>query len=433
MKKISLILLASFLLAGLFMGGCGKEQATFPNQDLKGNPAHAGKIETVTIQSQYVGAEKTVKVYLPYGYDASKKYPVIYFLHGFGGDENSWLNKSLNKVADELIQDGTIQPMIFVMPNAENALGGSFYTNSIDTDPTRNPNLNPKMGFGFYEYYFIREVIPTIESKYSIDASKRAIEGHSMGGYGAMKLAMLYPTMFKSVAAHSGPLSFNDLFWGTGSNLLARIAMENDTNKVIDLKAVIADPMHHPITVTMFGLASAFSPHFGGPLTFDYVKYLQFPSFLAPKPNTIYQFPVSETPIDTLGPGPADDLYPGVDLPARITQPGVMADTVSSVIQKWLRHDCYTMLNTGKSYDGSDLDLQDFKKLKIYMDCGNQDDFDPMDDGAGFGIIGTNVAFDQLLTQKGIDHIFNRYTGAHSSDVYYRIEVALKFQNDALK
>jgi enterochelin esterase-like enzyme len=91
------------------------------------------------------------------------------------------------------------------------------------------------------------------------------------------------------------------------------------------------------------------------------------------------------------------------------------------------------MLETGKSYDGSDLDLADFKKLKIYMDCGNQDDFDPMDDGAGFGIIATNLDFDNLLTQKGIEHKFERYTGAHSSDVYYRIEVALKFQNEALK
>ncbi len=433
MKKITLILLASFLLASLFLGGCGKEQATFPGQDLKGNALHKGTIETVEIQSQFVGATKKVKVYLPYGYDpnGSKKYPVIYFLHGFGQDENAWLHHQLDKVADELIQDGTIQPMIFVMPNASNALGGSFYTNSIDTDPSRNPNLNPRMGFGFYEYYLIKEVIPTIEAKYKIDGNKRAIEGHSMGGYGAMKLAMLYPTLFKSVAAHSGPLSFHELFWGQGSNLLQRIATENDT--LIDPGKVAADPYHHVITITMFSLASAFSPHFGPAMSFDYVKYLKFPKFLAPKPETIYQFPVSTTPVDTMGPGIADDIYPGLDLPVRITQPGVTADTVASVVAKWMRHDCYNMLETGKSYDGTDLDLADFKKMKIYMDCGNQDDFDPMDDGAGFGIIGTNIAFDQLLTQKGIDHIFNRYTGAHSSDVYYRIEVALKFQNEALK
>ncbi len=432
MKKISLLLLAAFLVAAL-LAGCGKEQATFPNQDLKGNALHKGTIETVEIQSQFVGATKKVKVYLPYGYNPDKKYPVVYFLHGFGGDENSWLHHELDKVADELIQDGTIEPMIFVMPNAENALGGSFYTNSIDTDPKRNPNLDPRMGFGFYEYYFIKEVIPTIEAKYSIDPNRRGIEGHSMGGYGAMKLAMLYPTLFKAVVAHSGPLSFHELFWGQGSNLLQRIATESGNSPVIDLQGVIADPLHHPITVTMFGLASAFSPHFGPGLSFDYVKYLKFPAFLAPKPETIYQFPVSETPIDTVGPGPADDIYPGVDLPVRITQPGVTADTVTSVVNKWMRHDCYTMLETGKSYDGSDLDLADFKKLKIYMDCGNQDDFDPLDDGAGFGIIGTNIAFDQLLTQKGIEHVFDRYTGAHSSDVYYRIEVALKFQNEALK
>ncbi len=433
MKKIALFLLVIFAAAALFLAGCSKEQATFPNQDLKGNALHKGTIETVEIQSQFVGATKKVKVYLPYGYTPNKKYPVIYFLHGFGQDENAWLHHKLDKVADELIQDGTIEPMIFVMPNAENPLGGSFYTNSIDTDPERNPNLNPKMGFGLYEYYFIKEVIPTIEAKYSIDPNRRGIEGHSMGGYGAMKLAMLYPTLFKAVVAHSGPLSFHSLFWSQGSNLLQRIAVENGNNKVIDLQAVIDDPLHHVITITMFGMASAFTPHFGPPLGYDYVKYLKFPAFLAPKPETIYQFPVSETPVDTVGPGQADDIYPGVDLPVRIAQPGVKADTVTSVYNKWLLHDCYHMLETGKSYDGSDLDLADFKKLKIYMDCGNQDDFDPMDDGAGFGIIATNLDFDNLLTQKGIEHKFERYTGAHSSDVYYRIEVALKFQNEALK
>ena len=434
MKKIALLVLALTVMASLLIVSCGKKQATFPDQDLKGNALHPGTIETVTIQSQYVGEAKKVNVYLPYGYDpnGTKEYPVIYFLHGFGGNENSWFEGySLNKIADLLIENGIIQPMILVCPNANNALGGSFYTNSIDTNPKRNPTLNPKMGFGFYEYYFIKEVIPTIEAKYKIDPNKRGIEGHSMGGYGAMKLAMLYPTMFKSVAAHSGPLAFRELFWGTGSNLFQRIAAENDT--IISLQNAAADPMHHVLTVTMMGMAGAFSPHFGPGLGFDYVQYLKYPAFMKPKPSTIYQFPVSETPVDTVGPGPMDDIYPGVDLPVRIAQPKVMADTVTSVLNKWLTQDTYTMLQTGKSYDGSDLDLAAFKKLKIYMDCGNQDTFDPMNDGVGFGIIVEDIAFDQLLTSKGIDHTFNRYTGSHSSDVYYRIEVALKFQNKALK
>ena len=433
MKHVHKLVLLLLGLALLGMFGCAEEQPTFPGQDLKGNAKHPGTIQTITIQSQYTGEAKKVKVYLPYGYDQNtdEEYPVIYLLHGFGGDENTWFGGlKADKVADVLIEEGVIDPVILVTFNARNALGGSFYTNSIDTDPNRNPTMNPRLGFGLYEYYFIQEVIGTVESQFRIDKTKRAIEGHSMGGYGAMKLAMLYPDMFKSVAAHSGPVSFTQMV--QNSPLPARLAMEQGNKPILDLAAAAKDPVHHPLTLMLFGLSSAFSPHFGPASTFDSFLWANFPQMGIPA-SQVHQYIVSPTPVDTLGPGPQDDIYAGVDLPLRITQPGQAADTVTAVFQKWLANDCYTMLATGKKPDQSPLDVEGFKKLAIYMDCGLQDDFDPMDDGLGIGMIAENDAFDQLLTSKGIDHTYARYTGAHSSDVYYRIEIAFKHHMKAFE
>ena len=428
MKRMHTLVLLLFGLSLLWALGCGSEQPTFPGQDLKGNAKHPGTIQKITIQSQYTGETKAVNVYLPYGYDQNtdKKYPVIYLLHGFGGDENTWFDGfKANKVADVLIEEGVIEPVILVCPNAKNAMGGSFYTNSIDTDPQRNPTLNPRLGFGLYEYYIIQEVMQTVESQFRIDPNKRAIEGHSMGGYGAMKLAMLYPNLFKSVVAHSGPLAFKELLFNANSNFPARIAMEQGKKPIVDLSAAAQDKAHHVLTLTMFGMASAFSPHFGPASSFDSFLFMNYPQMGIPA-SSVHQYIVSPTPVDTLGPGPQDDIYAGVDLPIRIVQPGVKADTVAATFMKWLANDCYTMLATGKKPDQSPLDVDAFKKLNIYFDCGLQDDFDPMDDGAGFGIRYTNEAFDQLMTQKGIPHVFEEYTGSHSSDVYYRIEIAFK-------
>ncbi|MGD9900446.1 MAG: alpha/beta hydrolase [Calditrichaceae bacterium] len=429
-KRLYSFLLILVGFSFIFLVGCEDDEATFPNQTNLGTAKNAGTVQTVTINSQYTGEEKSVKVYLPYDYDATAAdgYPVVYFLHGFGGDENTWLSTyQLDKVADVLIADGKIQPMILVMPNAKNALGGSFYTNSVDlTSP-----IFPSGGFGYYEYYIMQEVIGTVEAMFNINPDKRAIEGHSMGGYGAMKLAMLYPDKFKSVASHSGPLDYNELIFNENSNFLPRIAMENidpatgNPLPVIDLAKAAASPTTHPLTMTMFGLSSAFAPHFNTAGTYDSFMYSTYGVGSA---DDVNQFMVSATPVTDMGTpnDPSDDVFPGVDLPVRITTPGQMADTVTAPFMKYLANDCYAMLATGKKPTQEDLDVEGFQALNIYMDCGEQDDYDPMDDGAGFGIIYTNNTFDALMTQMGISHRYEKYTGAHSSDVYYRIEIALK-------
>lgn len=122
-------------------------------------------------------------VYLPYNYVSSTdSFPVLYLLHGYGGDHTSWLTRcAIHKVLDSLITLQQISPFIVVMPDGEN----SYFINDYQADYR-------------FEDAFITEFIPAIEKLYRVktDKSKRAIGGLSMGGYGAVMHGIRYPQLF---------------------------------------------------------------------------------------------------------------------------------------------------------------------------------------------------------------------------------------------
>ena len=133
-----------------------------------------GKItEQQVIKSNILGKEVRYTIYLPPDYTSSERtYPVVYLLHGYTDDNTGWLQfGEINRYADKAIGDGTIPPMIIVMPNGDS----SWYINSYD-------------GKEKYEDFFIQEFMPAIEKTYHIKAEKksRGIAGLSMGGYGAL-------------------------------------------------------------------------------------------------------------------------------------------------------------------------------------------------------------------------------------------------------
>ena len=132
---------------------------------------------------------RKLSVYLPPGYEKSgKRYPVIYFLHGFGGDHNFPRGIEL---LDYAIATRRIRPFIFVVPNEKTTYGGSFFSNSGV--------------FGNWEDFTAVDLVAYIDKKYRTLARKesRGITGHSMGGYGALKIAMHHPDIFSSVYAIS--------------------------------------------------------------------------------------------------------------------------------------------------------------------------------------------------------------------------------------
>jgi len=153
-------------------------------------------IEERTIKSSILSKAVKYTIYLPADYDHSERtYPVVYLLHGFTDDNTGWLQfGEINRYADKAIADGTIPPMIIVMPNGDS----SFYINSYD-------------GKEKYEDFFIKEFMPSIEKTYRIKAEKRyrGVGGLSMGGYGSLIYALKFPDLFAATAPLSAAV-FDD-------------------------------------------------------------------------------------------------------------------------------------------------------------------------------------------------------------------------------
>jgi enterochelin esterase-like enzyme len=134
-----------------------------------------GKLEMISYESKTVGTTRKMQVYTPPGYTKEKKYPVLYLLHGIGGDENEWQRFAHpNLLLDNLLADGKAVPMIVVMPNGRAAKD----VTARDPFPKQGP------AFAAFEQDLLKDLIPYIESHYSVQADRehRALAGLSMGG-----------------------------------------------------------------------------------------------------------------------------------------------------------------------------------------------------------------------------------------------------------
>ncbi|MEM8487887.1 MAG: alpha/beta hydrolase-fold protein, partial [Bacteroidota bacterium] len=138
-------------------------------------------INSVVLQNTKTGLDpqRSISIYLPPGYDASdKSYPVIYYFHGlFWDNERMFEDGVVQKIFDEAIAAGTIDPFILVAPNYSTPTVGSFFENSSTS--------------GRWIDFTMEEMIPFVESRYRIlqNRDSRGITGELMGGYGAFKLA----------------------------------------------------------------------------------------------------------------------------------------------------------------------------------------------------------------------------------------------------
>src|SRR5688572_9347251 len=163
-------------------------QPTFPSApkgfDVRRDGVSRGRVDRVEYESTVTGNKRPAMVYMPHGYSARQRYPVLYLLHGLGANEATWTEElSADQILDNLIADKKALPMIVVMPNGR-------ASNEPVADP-RVPRVEMQAHASF-EKELIADLIPFIESHYSADRSRerRALAGLSLGGWQSLSFGL---------------------------------------------------------------------------------------------------------------------------------------------------------------------------------------------------------------------------------------------------
>jgi enterochelin esterase-like enzyme len=162
----------------------------------------AGRVEHIKVHGRALegnlegdSPDRDVTVCLPpsYATDQNRRYPVIYILHGYGGNDSTWTGRIANvpEIADRVFESGSAKEMIVVAPSAQTVYTGSMYSNSPVT--------------GDWEVFIARDLVEYVDTHYRTlaDRMSRGLAGHSMGGYGTVRIGMKHPEVFSSLYALS--------------------------------------------------------------------------------------------------------------------------------------------------------------------------------------------------------------------------------------
>jgi S-formylglutathione hydrolase len=240
---------------------------------LAAQPPPRGAVQEITVHGQSLegnldsdSPNRKVSVYLPPGYsrDPKRRYPVVYMLHGFTEDDEKWFGSeqkgiNLPEMLDRSIANGTVRDLIVVVPNAYTKYQGSFYSNSIVT--------------GNWEDFITTDLVRYIDAHYRTLASResRGLAGHSMGGYGTIRIGMKHPDVFGSIYAMSACC----LMWGADFQPAGPVALKIGgihTENALD-QADFSVHIH-------FAEAAAWSPNPGNP-----PFYVDFPADAGETPH----------------------------------------------------------------------------------------------------------------------------------------------------
>jgi enterochelin esterase-like enzyme len=382
-----------------------------------------GRVEEVSIPPSdplvELTGEKRALIYLPPGYseeDTFHRYPFVILLHGYGGNYRFWEDfEAISQIADYLISTFEIEPMILVMPDGFNILGGSFYANSVSSDG--------QDVFGNFEDYIVRDVVNYVKNHYNVLDSvvHRGIIGISMGGYGALRLGFRHPDIIHAVAGHSGPVAFDEFMVEEGGELVldqwikeALIAenapLDTSGGSTVHIPSPLVHPLpdpERPITSMLFAMAGAFSPEIR---TFAGDDTLLLDSLMRN-----YDF----MPVLREG-----DLYKGVVLPF-----DSLFRIKMDVWDKWSREaDIVGIAEENKEQIVNE-------DLRIYFDCGEDDELH---------LAPQAQRLHEVLEELGIQHTFevfsggggfppDRFPAGHGTHLYLRIGESLKFISNYIK
>jgi enterochelin esterase-like enzyme len=177
-----------------------EDKAAFPAApagfDLPRSNISSGRIETLDYNSTTVGIKRSMVIYTPPGYSKDRRYPVLYLLHGIGDDETGWQQKGAAAVIlDNLYADKRVEPMIVVMPNGRAAANVTIQT----------PWSEQGAAFEAFEQELLKDIIPFVESHYSVKADResRALAGLSMGGGQSLNFGLKHLEIFAWIGGFS--------------------------------------------------------------------------------------------------------------------------------------------------------------------------------------------------------------------------------------
>jgi len=224
-RTFAAVALATVLLAPA--PGLLAQSPAVPEWQQVRNVPH-GAVQRLEYRSKSIHKAREALVYLPPGYDGSTdRYPVLYLLHGAGGDESVWNERmQANVILDNLIAAGELEPLVVVMPHG--------FTNRMPTDerPRAAGAYKPEMEE--FAVDFVDDLVPLVESRYRVaaDRTHRAIAGNSMGGGQALAIGLAHPELFSSVASFSAAMQIaNSAAWG-GIDMSAALANAGAINEL---------------------------------------------------------------------------------------------------------------------------------------------------------------------------------------------------------
>ncbi len=410
----------TLLLCAVMIAGCSGDGAISPQSASVARPL----VSTVDFAEElkYFSSEDAASRHIFVAYASDRPptspqapFPVLYLLHDYLGDAGYFERYSLQALLDDMYQHGEIGRMLVVTVDASNYFGGSYYANSATT--------------GNYAEV-LDGTIKYVEANYRVikpgGKSTRAISGHGMGGYGAMRYALDHPELFGSISSMSGPLSLGDPAASTGlwsaKGLFATVLSQNATGPG---DPTLYSKIHgglgtHYETGNLLAMASSFSPH---PLRIfdslgvkcisvwphngkcEWVDGYEWYSGGTAGPNTL----VFVAPRDTFG--------VGVDLPFDSS-----GNLTEAVWEHWHNADVRTVFAQRRQEDPTL-----WNGIEIFFDVGLEDEF---------AYLEQNRDFHATLTQAGIAHTYEEYAAAgvlpatHSGQLTQRLRRIIKFHSD---
>ncbi|MDR4892377.1 MULTISPECIES: alpha/beta hydrolase [unclassified Chryseobacterium] len=194
----SVVLALGFMLSGVFISAQVFDKKVPQDFDTEKKEIPHGKIDTIQYSSETVGTIRKALIYTPPGYKKDTQYPVLYLLHGIGGDEKEWFkNGTPQIILDNLYAKRKLSPMIVVLPNGramkdDRATGDIMAKDKVEA-------------FATFEKDLLNDLIPFVEKKYPVkkDRNNRAIAGLSMGGGQTLNFGLENIDKFAWVGAFS--------------------------------------------------------------------------------------------------------------------------------------------------------------------------------------------------------------------------------------